>query len=169
VAGTDVIRTHRIGQREATQEGALDALKALETGLLWLAFFEVALAPDRQHAVIGGDLDVLGLDPRKVGTHSELGGLFKDVHGRGPVGNSCAVIGGRSDGFAEELIDLAVQPVDRSGPGLIANKGHVRSPPNLDGLACRCAPQALIGPACTKQRLHLMCGRRAGFQGSPCG
>src|SRR6185437_12909559 len=66
----DGVGIHALGQCEAAQEragGALEALVAVLGGLL----LGVARALDRQHALLGGDLDVLALDARQVGGNDE--------------------------------------------------------------------------------------------------
>src|SRR5215472_15381502 len=102
-------------EREAAQERAartLDALVALARGLLLGA----ALAADREHALVGRDLDVLAIDTRQVGRDHEALILFADVDARDPAD-------ARRIGVAEGLIELAVQPPEER-PRLVTNDSH---------------------------------------------
>src|SRR5581483_2016716 len=57
----DGLGVRALGQREATQEGARGALDAL-VAILRVLLFRASLTADRQHALLGRDVDILRLD-----------------------------------------------------------------------------------------------------------
>src|SRR2546423_341726 len=65
VPGLDRLGIGALGKGEAAQECPRRALEALEAVRGSLAL-RAALAADRQHALVGRDLDVLALDARRV-------------------------------------------------------------------------------------------------------
>src|SRR6516162_6811435 len=108
-----------LGQREAAQElaaGTLDALVAVLGRLLLRA----ALALYREHALVGGDFDVLALDARQVGRDDEALGFLVNVDVRDPAD-------GRAVGdLAQGAIELPLQAAHES-PGLVTNDGHAKN------------------------------------------
>src|SRR5882757_8036150 len=105
-----------LGQREAAEECTRDALDALIT-ILGLALLGAALTTDSQHAVLGGDVDVLRLNAGYIGEHNKPVFLFVNVDPRHP-GNTgragrfrraqCVV----AEVIVEYLIQCLVQAVD---------------------------------------------------------
>ncbi len=83
VAGLDRLGVRALGQAEAAHEVATRALDALEPGVE--VFFRAALAADRQHALVGGDLNILAFDTRQVGRDHEAVCLLADVDVRDPA------------------------------------------------------------------------------------
>src|SRR5205814_3657888 len=84
VPGLDRLGIGALGKGEAAQERAgraLDALEAVRGGLALRA----ALAADRQHALVGRDLDILAFDARHVGGHHEALGFLAHVDMRDPA------------------------------------------------------------------------------------
>jgi hypothetical protein len=106
VPGRDLLSERVFGQRETPLEIALDALEPLIT-LLAVALFNAARAPDRQHTLVGRDLNVGRKNARKIGVHGKALRLLVYVHGRGPGGRCCT--GGISLRIGEYLIEFAMQ------------------------------------------------------------
>src|SRR6516162_5598574 len=120
VRGLDGFRLRTLGQREAAQERAGGALDALEA-VLGRFLLRAALALDREHALLGRDLDVLALDARQVGSHHEALSLLVNVDVRDPAD-------GRAVGdLAQGPIELPLQTAHER-PGLVANDGHAKTP-----------------------------------------
>src|SRR6516164_6193828 len=118
VSRLDGFRIYTLGQREAAQEragGALDALEAVLGRLLLRA----ALALDREHALLGRDLDVLALDARQVGSYHEALSLLVNVDVRDPADGRAV------GGLAQGAIELPLQTAHER-PGLVTNDGHAK-------------------------------------------
>jgi len=98
--GLDRFRLRGLGQREAAQEGAGEAFEALEALRVLLAL-DAALAADRQHAVLGRDFDVLGIDARQIGTDDETLRFLVHVDGRHPGDVARARSFGRAERIAK--------------------------------------------------------------------
>src|SRR3569833_2610487 len=64
--GFDLLGVGALGQREAAEEATGNTLDAL-IAVFGLALLSLALTADSQHAVVGGDVDVLGVNARDVG------------------------------------------------------------------------------------------------------
>src|ERR1700738_2349778 len=123
VPGLDRLGIGALGKGEAAQERARGALDALETvrGRLLL---RAALAADRQHALVGGDLDVLAFDARHVGDHYEALGFLADVHMRDPAdARGIRAVSTLAHGAIELLLEAA-----QERPRLVTNDGHNGSP-----------------------------------------
>src|ERR1700733_3837098 len=107
-------------KREAAQEraaGALDALVAVLRRLLLRA----ALALDAQHALVGGDVDVLALDARQIGGHHEALLFLVNVDVRDPADS------GAVSALGHGAIELPLQAADER-PRLVTDDGHEGSP-----------------------------------------
>src|ERR1700730_2412893 len=144
VPGLDRLGIGALRKGEAAQErarGALDALETVRRRLLLRA----ALAADRQHALVGGDLDVLAFDARHVGGHYEALGFLADVHMRDPAdARGIRAVSTLAHGAIELLLE-AVQ----ERPRLVTNDGH------------NCSPVGMSETSANLARLHPMCGSRA--------
>src|SRR5260221_1127106 len=115
----DVLGVHRIRKAEATQELSgypLDA--AISLGVLAPGLF--ALTANRQHSMLGGDLDSLGIHARQVHVQNELLCFFVDVDRRQPR----ARIGRSGLGRAEQAMHILLKPIDER-PWLITYDGHL--------------------------------------------
>src|SRR5437773_11093547 len=123
VACLDRLGIRALGKRETAQErarGTLDALVTVARRLLLRA----ALAAHRQHALLGGDVDVLGLDARQVGDYDEALGFFADVDVRDPAdARRRCILGGLAQGALELPLEAA-----QERPGLVTNNGHSGTP-----------------------------------------
>src|SRR5688572_11019827 len=85
VFGRDARRVNRRRQRERPAERAIRTLDAMEL-LLLDVILELALAFQRQRAVLEHHLDVLALHVRQFRLeHELLLAVFEDVHGRYPA------------------------------------------------------------------------------------
>src|ERR1700730_14362013 len=144
VPGLDRLGIGALRKGEAAQERARGALDALETvrGRLLL---RAALAADRQHALVGGDLDVLAFDARHVGDHYEALGFLADVHMRDPA--DARGIRAAST-LAHGAIELLLEAVQER-PRLVTNDGH------------NCSPVECWKQSASLARLHRMYGSRA--------
>src|ERR1700732_346575 len=142
VPGLDRLGIGALRKGEAAQERAVGALDALETvrGRLLL---RAALAADRQHALVGGDLDVLAFDARHVSDPYEALGFLTDVDMRDPAdARGIRAVSTLAHGAIELLLEAA-----QERPRLVTNDGHNCSPVG-------CWKQKSAGLA----RLHRMCG-----------
>src|SRR5579871_4847977 len=83
LASRDLLGVGPFRQREATHEGSSDPLDAL-IAILAGTLLGAALAADGQHAVLGRDVDVLGLDTGDVRQHDETVLLLVHIHARRP-------------------------------------------------------------------------------------
>src|SRR6185312_4245320 len=81
--GADALRISAVGQRETAMEHATRALDARVVFILDLAF-ALALAPDRQHALVHVDFDVLGVDARDISLDHEALVFLTNVHAGRP-------------------------------------------------------------------------------------
>src|SRR3984893_17634863 len=137
VPGLDRLGIGALRKGEAAQERARGALDALETvrGRLLL---RAALAADRQHALVGGDLDVLAFDARHVGDHYEALGFLADVHMRDPAdARGIRAVSTLAHGAIELLLE-AVQ----ERPRLVTNDGHNCSPVGMSETKRKCCAVA---------------------------
>src|SRR5215469_9876979 len=102
--GLDSFDIHGIGQREAAAERPV---RALHTQILVFLDFllELALTPDGENVVLDADVELLGLDVRKIRLHNQgLLGLI-NINGRSP--NAEAAFAQRAiKGGVKEAIDL---------------------------------------------------------------
>src|SRR6185437_8222663 len=91
--GLDAFRVGAVRQRETTIEQAMRALDARQLAVL-LARFRLALALDRENALLHRDLDILRIDAGNVGEDGEAVVLFLDVDARRPLtGDDVRLIG----------------------------------------------------------------------------
>src|SRR5438105_3197502 len=141
VACLDRLGIRALGKRETAQErarGALDALVAVAGRLLLRA----ALAAQRQHALLGGAVDVLGLDARHVRGRSTQAAIAlldrrtgrSHLHGSVAWGGLPAAgvqlkVHGLWAGCAEPVPDLGTRcwgwPVRRRGGSSLKNPAKV--------------------------------------------
>src|SRR5579863_3213352 len=111
----DGLGVRALRECEAAQEragGALDALVAVLRRFLLRA----TLALDGQHALVGGDVDVLVLDARQIGSHHEALVFLVNVDVRDPA-DSCAV-----SALALGALEMPLQAADER-PRLVTNDG----------------------------------------------
>src|SRR5215203_1813208 len=84
-AGVDLTLVRALRQRHAAAEGAAAALpNMVVTTLLFLV--DLVLAGDRQEPVLQGDVHILLLEPRKLGTDHQIPVFGEHVHGWCPLG-----------------------------------------------------------------------------------
>src|SRR6185437_4428740 len=104
----DGVRIGAVRQGEAAVEHAARAFDAGVLAVLDLAL-ALALAADRQHALVHVDFDVLGIDARNVGFDHEALVLFANVHARRPFARHPAgrVAVGHIEQTAKSATDLA--------------------------------------------------------------
>src|SRR3954453_11644486 len=81
--GFDLLGVGTLGQSEAAEEAAGNTLDAL-VAVFGFALLDLALTADSQHAVVGGDVDVLGVNARDVSENNKAILLFVDVNSRNP-------------------------------------------------------------------------------------
>src|ERR1700730_3240177 len=123
VPGLDRLGIGALRKGEAAQERARGALDALETvrGRLVL---RAALAADRQHVLVGGDLDVLAFDARHVSDYDEALGFLANVDMRDPAdARGVRAVSTLAHGALELPLEAA-----QERPRLITNDGHNGSP-----------------------------------------
>src|SRR5215204_756709 len=88
-AGVDLALVRALRQRHAATEGTVTVLPDMVvTTLLFLV--DLVLAGDRQDPVLKGDVHILLLEPRKLGTDHQIPILCKHVHSRRPLGELLA-------------------------------------------------------------------------------
>src|SRR5512146_1233756 len=80
----DALGIGTVGQCEAAVEGAIRTLDARQLAVLLLRL-RLALAANRQDALVHADIDVLRVDARNVGEDDEALVLLLDVDARRPL------------------------------------------------------------------------------------
>ena len=120
----DVLAVDAVRQREAAHEDAMRTLDAL-VALLALCGLVLALALDRQHALVHGYLYVLGLDAGNVGVQQITVGLFLDVDGRRPVTALDAAGIVAAIGHVKHVIQLLVPLIEQAPRISTYNHVHV--------------------------------------------
>src|SRR5687767_6203361 len=90
-AGVDLALVCALWQRHAAAEGTVTALPdVVVTTLLFL--IDLVLAGDGQDPVLEGDVHILLLEPRKLGTDHQVVVLGEHVHRRRPLGELLATL-----------------------------------------------------------------------------
>src|SRR5215208_5186789 len=88
-AGVDLALVRALRQRHAPSERTVAALPdVVVTTILFL--IDLVLPGDGQDSVLKGDVHILLLEPRKLGTDHQVGVLGEYVHGRRPLGELLA-------------------------------------------------------------------------------
>ena len=91
---------------EAAEEAAADTLDAPEA--LFLGdVFRLALAGQRQDAVIHADVHVVGIDAWNIGTQDEAVFLLDDVDGWRPAGDRVLVVA-RAEARVCDAVEIAM-------------------------------------------------------------
>src|SRR5215204_1242397 len=120
-AGVDLALVRALRQRHAPSERTVAALpNMVVTTLLFLV--DLVLAGDGHDPVLKGDVHILLLEPRKLGTDHQVGVLGEHVHGRRPLSELLASLAPPSATQApkrlvEEAIHLTlhiVKPTERT-------------------------------------------------------
>src|SRR5215210_2736897 len=120
-AGVDLALVRTLRQRHAATEGTVAALPDVVATTL-LFFVDLVLARDRQDPVLQGDVHVLLLESRKLGTDHHIVVLGEHVHGRRPLGELLISLAPTSatkttQHLVEEAIGLTlriVKPTERT-------------------------------------------------------
>src|SRR6185437_4306302 len=147
----DGLSVGALRQSEAAEEGTARALDALVAVLVGLLLLRAALAADSQHAILGGDVDVLRLNSRDVGEDHETLGFLVNIHARNP-GNTGRARHRSVGCFVDCLIELPMQAIEER-PGLVTHQCHKASYfDSRFAIARKCA-------------CHLICGIAGRFQG----
>src|ERR687890_2283794 len=90
-AGVDLAFVCALWQSHAATERAVAAFpEVVVTTLLFLV--DLVLTRDRQEPVLQGDVHILLLEPRKLGTDHEIPIVGEHVHGRRPLGGLLAFL-----------------------------------------------------------------------------
>src|ERR1700741_88096 len=110
VIGLDGLGVHGAGKREAAAEGAISAL---DPQIVFLIHFllEFACTANRKDVVLDADVQIPGLNVRKVGLDDELVLCLVDVDSGRP-GGQVGLVRRAVKGLAEEAIDLALNGRD---------------------------------------------------------
>src|SRR6185312_15064151 len=166
-----------VRQRETTIEQAMRALDARQLAVL-LARFRLALALDRENALLHRDLDILRIDAGNVGEDGEAVVLFLDVDARRPLtGDDVRLIGLLiGEKTVEHVPDFILEIAAVDVPRAVTGNSHASSPQN--GVRRKCRVREKVGPAMALSRVlrteffsfpsaacrHLS-GKRRGFEG----
>src|SRR6201987_5038050 len=110
VIGLDGLGVHGVGKREAAAEGAISALDAQIVFLIHL-LLESAFTANRKDVVLDADVQIPGLNVRKVRLDDELVLCLVDVDSGRP-GGQVGLVRRTVKGLAEEAIDLALKGRD---------------------------------------------------------
>jgi hypothetical protein len=106
-AGVDLALVRALRQRHAAAEGTVTALPdVVVTTLLFL--IGLVLTRDGQHPVLQGDVHILLLEPRKLGTDHQIPIFGEHVHGRRPLGELLASLAPPSAKSTKHLVEEAI-------------------------------------------------------------
>src|SRR5215212_2961149 len=106
-AGVDLALVGALRQRHAPSERTVTALPdVVVTTLLFL--IDLVLTGDGQDPVLQGDIHILLLEPRKLGTDHQIPILGEHVHGRCPLGELLASLAPPSAKSAKHLVEEAI-------------------------------------------------------------
>src|SRR5215204_1159712 len=120
-AGVDLALVRALRQRHAATERTVAALPDMVV-TTFLFFVNLVLAGDGHDPVLQGDVHILLLEPRKLGTDHQVGVLGEHVHSRRPLGELLTSLTSASAAQApkrlvEEAIYLTlhiVKPTERT-------------------------------------------------------
>src|SRR5829696_7323123 len=120
-AGVDLALVGSLRQRHTATERTITALPDMVATTL-LFFVDLVLARDRQDPVLQGDVHILLLESRKLGTDHQVVVLGEHVHGRRPLGELTILLAPPSAAqtpqhLVEEAIGLTlhiVKPTERT-------------------------------------------------------
>src|SRR5690606_14703773 len=106
-AGIDLVLLDLVAERNAPLEAAIDALGELPVLVLGLG---ALLSPERQHAVIERDLDILFLDTRNLGCYGDLLVVIGNLDAR-PAATECGKTAKSRQARAKAPESVVEQPV----------------------------------------------------------
>src|SRR5262245_5242267 len=121
----DLVGVHDVRQGERPAERSVGPLHAMVVLLLHLVV-DLALAPEGEHVVLDADIDVLGVDPRKLRLQHQVAVVLVDVDRRGPGPAERPFLLGAA-APAERVVEDAVHPIlerDQVTEGFPTNDSH---------------------------------------------
>src|SRR3954453_23581550 len=126
----DAVRIGDVRQREATVEEAMRTLDARQLAVL-LADLGLALALDREYALLHRHFDVLRIDAGNVGEDDEAVVLFLDVDARRPLSRDDVRLVGLVgvEETIEHVPDLVLEIAAVGLPRAVTGNGHKKSSP----------------------------------------
>src|SRR5215211_1083724 len=106
-AGMDLALVRALRQRHAASERTVTALPDMVVTTL-LLLVDLVLPRDRQDPVLQGDVHILLLEPRKLGTDHQVVVLGEHVHSRCPLGELLTSLTPPPAKTAQHLIEEAI-------------------------------------------------------------